>query len=57
MKKYIAPEIEIDDIFSEDIITDSPGLFGIIKAPGIITVESDGEYDAVVNGNVNDLLN
>ena len=55
MKKYIAPKIEIEDIFSEDIITDSPGLFGIIKAPGNITIESDGESGLDVNGDVNDI--
>ena len=58
MKKYIAPKIEIEDIFSEDIITLSP--FGILKAPGNpsnITVVSDGENGVDINGNVNDLLN
>ena len=57
MKKYIAPEIEIEDIFSEDIITYSPGILGIIKAPGNITAESDGKGGVDVNGDVNDLLN
>ena len=59
MKKYIAPEIEIEDIFSEDIITNSPGLLGIfmVKAPEMAnaTVESDEEYGAVVNGDVSGL--
>ena len=54
MKKYIAPKIEIEDIFSEDIITLSP--FGILKAPGPISAENDGKGGLDISGDVNDIF-
>lgn len=53
MKKYIAPEIEIDEVITEDIITDSP----ITKIAGIGKVGSSESGDGLnVNADVNDMF-
>lgn len=57
MKKYIVPEIEIEEISSEDIITASAGSsVNSLKAPGPISAENDGKGGLDISGDVNDIF-
>ena len=57
MKKYIVPEIEIEKVSSEDIIStsvggDAGGSVNPLKAPGGLNAVNDGEGGVNVSGNV-----
>ena len=53
MKKYIAPEIEIDEVITEDIITNSP----ITKIAGIGKIgSSESEGGLHVTADLNDMF-
>ena len=62
MKKYIVPEIEIEEVSSEDIMSTSSvngnaanSVFSI-TSPGSLNAENDGKGGLNVSGNVNDML-
>ena len=61
MKKYIVPEIEIEEVSSEDIISTSVGgsagsSVSSLKSPGKLNAVNDGEGGVNISGDANDIF-